>query len=49
MMDCIQLADLNKPGTNAFHDFSTGFQALTPMSLPFEEIAWMERVGPQLE
>jgi hypothetical protein len=49
MMHSIQIANLNKPSTNALHDLTSCFQTLTPVRLPFEQVAWVERVGAQFE
>lgn len=49
MVNCIQLANLDEPGTDALHDFPAGFQTLSPMGFPFEKIARVECIGSQLE
>jgi hypothetical protein len=45
-MNCIQLTNLDEPGTNALHDFPAGFQTLSPMGFPFKKIARVECIGP---
>jgi hypothetical protein len=45
----IQISNLNKPSTNAFHDLSTSRKAATPVSFPFEQVAWVQSIGSKLK
>jgi hypothetical protein len=45
----IQLADLDEPGADAFHDLPPRFEASAPVGFPFEQVSWVQGVGAQLE
>lgn len=49
VVDRVQLANLHEPCSDAFHNLAACLESTTPMCLPFEEIAWVKRVGSQLE
>jgi hypothetical protein len=46
VMDRVKVANLDKPGTDTFHDLTAGLQTSSPMSLPLQEVAGVESVGP---
>ena len=49
MMHGVQVADLDEPRAHALHDLSSGFQSLTPVGLPFQEVAGVQGVGAEFE
>lgn len=44
MMNRVQVSDLDKPGSDTFHYLASGLETPTPVALPFEQIARVERV-----
>ena len=49
VVDGVQRADLGKPCSNALHDVSSRLEARTPVRLPLQQVAGVERVRAQLE
>ena len=49
VMHGIQIANLHEPSSNALHDFPSCFQAFSPVSFPFEEVARVKSVGAEFE
>lgn len=49
MVHGVEVSDLHEPGTDAFHDLAAGLETFAPVRLPFEEVAWVEGVGAELE
>lgn len=45
----VEVANLDKPRTNSLHDLTTGLEASSPVSLPFEQVSRMQGVGAQLK
>ena len=38
MVDGVEVADLDKPGTNALHDLAAGLEAAPPVGLPLKQV-----------
>lgn len=49
MMHSVQIADLDEPRTNSFHDFPARLEATAPMGLPLQQVSGMERIRSQLK
>lgn len=45
----VEVTDLDKPGTDAFHNLTTSLESASPVSLPLEQVARMKRVGSKLK
>lgn len=48
-MNSVQFSNLNKPGSDAFHDFPTCLQPPAPVSFPLKQVARVQGVGSQFE
>lgn len=46
--DGVKPTDLGEPGTDGFCELTTSFQTLSPMRLPFQQLARLQMVSPQL-
>lgn len=49
VVDSVQVANLHKPRTNAFHHLATGGKSPTPVGLPLQQVARVQGVRPELE
>lgn len=49
MVDRVEVADLDEPGADALHDFTTSLEATTPVRLPLEQVSRVQRVRSELE
>jgi hypothetical protein len=48
-MNRVQIADLDEPSTDAFHDLPTGLESTPPVCLPLKQVARVKSVGSELE
>jgi hypothetical protein len=49
MMHRVQIANLHKPCSYAFHNFAPRLETSTPVGLPFQQVSRMQSVGSELE
>lgn len=49
MMHCVEVANLHKPRAHPFHHLTPRLETAPPVGLPLEQVAWVQRVRPQLE
>lgn len=49
VVDGVEVTNLDKPGTNAFHDLTASLETASPVSLPLEQVARVKRVGSKLK
>lgn len=44
VMDCVELANLDKPGANTLHDLSSSLESPSPVGLPLQQVTGVESV-----
>lgn len=49
VVDSVEIANLDEPGANALHNFTTSLEATAPVRLPLEQVARMQRVRSELK
>lgn len=49
VVDSVKVTNLDKPGTDTFHDLTAGLKASSPMCLPLEQVARVQCVGAQFK
>lgn len=49
VVDHVQVTNLDKPGSDAFHDLPTSLETAAPVRLPLQEISGVKGVGAKLE